>query len=323
MSAASDTRPFNGLGTGLTRSEVERAWTGPIADNKNLPQGTLAGELLTDANSSPVIYPFVGDGTMRALGFVTDGFDNTVTGHVQGARPVKVEARTGLLVDLNAGGANAIANTDGFCPIYGVDNQTCSKLASDGPLIGIFLQLDPISGQPVVLVDPVFSRIISTVPSVAWSLGAGPLLATAGNDNACTNGDIYWVPVYFAGPTVVAGVQYLIGSVGGTDKAIVALYNSSGVLLGNSALAGTTVGTAANVQPLDFVSPVAIPGAGRYFIAIQFNGTTAKFRTHTLPTLKASAACATGSVAGTFGTLAAITPGTTYTVNKGPIASTY
>lgn len=153
----------------------------------------------------------------------------------------------------------------------------------------------------------------------SWTGSIGALLATAGNDTACTNGGIFWAPIFVPCNSTITGIAYLIGSVGGTDKAIVALYSAAGALLANSALAGTTVGTAANMQGLDFVTPYAAIGPAVYFIAVQFNGTTAKFRTHTIPGQK----FVTGTVAGTFGTLPTLTLGTTYTANQGPIAVTY
>lgn len=152
-----------------------------------------------------------------------------------------------------------------------------------------------------------------------WSGSIGALLATAGNDTACTNGGIFWAPIFVPCNCTITGIAYLIGSVGGTNSAIVALYKADGTLLANSALAGVTVGTAANMQALDFVTPYAAIGPAVYYVAVQFNGTTAKFRTHTIPGLK----FVTGTVAGTFGTLPSITPGTTYTANQGPIAVTY
>ncbi len=161
-------------------------------------------------------------------------------------------------------------------------------------------------------------------PSVAgyttfWSGGVGVALATSGNDTANTNGDVYWCQTFIPCNTTITGVNYLIGSVGGTDKVIVALYSSTGVLLANSALAGVTTGTAANFQAVPFTAPYAAVGPAVYYVAVQMNGTTAKWRSHTAPGLT----FVTGTVAGTFGTLAAITPGTTYTANKGPIACTY
>lgn len=160
MSVQTTDRTFLGLGSGLARDAVFRKWTGPIAAAVNLPQGSLAGALLTDTNTSPVIRPFVADGTMRALGFVYKGIDNTSGAQGDGA-PIDVLSTTGRLVDANSGGANAFVATDVFAPVYGVDNQTCSKLASAGPCIGMFCGLDSVTGEPVVLVDPVVASAMA------------------------------------------------------------------------------------------------------------------------------------------------------------------
>lgn len=157
-----------------------------------------------------------------------------------------------------------------------------------------------------------------TVSAINWVGKIGPLLATAGTDTACDNGSRFWGEIDIPSNTTVTGIAYLIGSVGGTDKAIVELHNSTGALVATSALAGTTVGTAANLQKIPFTAPYAAT-AGKYYIAVQFNGTTAKFRTHAIP----GGAFVAASAAGTFGTSATITPGTTYTADKAPIACTY
>lgn len=158
----------------------------------------------------------------------------------------------------------------------------------------------------------------ATNSPIIWATGGAPTSATAGNDTACSNGDRYWVSLQVPGPILLTGLSYLIGSVGGTDKVIVELHNNAGTLVATSALAGATVGTAANLQSVAFTSTYTAQ-PGRYFAAVQFNGTTAKFRTYNIP----GSAFITGTVAGTFGTSAAITPGTTFTANIGPICSTY
>jgi hypothetical protein len=82
---------------------------------------------------------------------------------------------------------------------------------------------------------------------------------------------------------------YLIGSVGGTDKAILVLYDNFGNPLGFSAKAGVTVGTANTYQELPLTTPVEILSPGNYFVGLAMNGTTARFRAST----------ATGTLAGT------------------------
>ncbi|MBV5335116.1 MAG: hypothetical protein JZU49_04850, partial [Sulfuricurvum sp.] len=82
---------------------------------------------------------------------------------------------------------------------------------------------------------------------------------------------------------------------------------------------GNIVGTAAELQSVPFTTTYAAVG-GKYFAAVQFNGTTARFRSYLIPGSKFVAS----SASGTYDTAAAsITPGTTWTVSKGPILATY
>ena len=119
----------------------------------------------------------------------------------------------------------------------------------------------------------------------------------------------------------LTGIAYLIGSVGGTDSVVVQLCNSAGVEVATSRNPGTAanlVGTAANFQAVAFDTPYAAV-AGKYYAVVQFNGTTAKFRAYPIPGSK----FITGTAAGTWGTKADITPGTSFTADKGPIIMTY
>jgi hypothetical protein len=118
--------------------------------------------------------------------------------------------------------------------------------------------------------------------------------------------------------TLLTGVGALIGAVGGTDKFIFELHDSTGALVATTALAGVTVGTAAAWQQIPFTAPVSV-APGTYFIVVQLNGTTARLAALNGPSLP----LLTGSSAGTFGTSAAITPPTTYTAGVGPVATLY
>lgn len=157
-----------------------------------------------------------------------------------------------------------------------------------------------------------------------------PAAATSGTDTACTNGTVYVGRIRVDAPCTATGLQYLIGSVGGTDKVIASLYDESGNLLRSSAAAGATVGTAANAQQVAF----ALDGDGEaattidlepgfYWVGLTFNGTTAKFRS-------VPAHCQVGTnvlgngLSQTFGTIdTTITPPTTFTADKVPVASLY
>ena len=75
--------------------------------------------------------------------------------------------------------------------------------------------------------------------------------------------------------TTLTGIGYLLGATGGTDKVIAVLYDYRGNVLANSAIAGTTAGTANTYQELAFTAPYEVFASGRYFVGIAANGTTA------------------------------------------------
>lgn len=149
-----------------------------------------------------------------------------------------------------------------------------------------------------------------------------PVAATSGTDTACTNGTVYTGSVFVPENCTITGIQYLIGSVGGTDKVVVALYDKTGTLLANSDTAGATVGTAANLQQVALTSTYAAVGPAYYHIGLCFNGTTAKFRSVPAHCQAGSGVVGNG-VSQTFGTPATITAPTTFTADKVPVASLY
>src|SRR5262245_56520076 len=105
--------------------------------------------------------------------------------------------------------------------------------------------------------------------------GAPPTLTT-GTDTTPVAGTVYFGYLYVPHRKTIKRIGYLIGSVGGTDKAIVALYNAAGKVIANSALAGTTVGTAANIQEIDLTTPFEAEGPGYYLVSVSVNGTTCR-----------------------------------------------
>lgn len=146
--------------------------------------------------------------------------------------------------------------------------------------------------------------------------------ATSGTDTACTNGTLYYGSLFIPGNTLITGVQFLIGSVGGTDKVVASIHNLAGTLLANSATAGTTVGTAANSQQVALTTPYQFTGPGHVFIGLTFNGTTAKFRT--IPAFcHVGNGVIGGSVAQTFGTPATFAAAQTFTADLVPVGSVY
>lgn len=148
-----------------------------------------------------------------------------------------------------------------------------------------------------------------------------PVAATSGTDSACTNGTVYFGAIIVPHHVRATGVRYLIGSVGGTDKVIATIHDAHGTVVANSAVAGATVGTAANTQDVALTAEYTLE-PGLYFLGLTFNGTTAKFRT--VPAFThAGGNLIAGSATQTFGTTAAFTPVTTFTADKAPVCSLY
>ncbi len=143
-------------------------------------------------------------------------------------------------------------------------------------------------------------------------------LATLGNDTTPVSGTIYLAQINIPVGFVVTNISCLNGSAAATDKYVYGLYNgSNGALIASTALAGVT---AANTNVFQTVIPLTAPYTaaltnGIYYIALQTNGTTTRFRTITAN----GANDLTKSQTGVFGTLPQITLPTTFTVNVGPI----
>lgn len=124
----------------------------------------------------------------------------------------------------------------------------------------------------------------------------------------------------------VTGMNVPVGGTGGTDTWHVGVYNSSGVLVGRSATAGVTAGTASTIQQIPLyqadgstAGPITLT-SGTYYLALQSSGTTATFASINSPIWP----LVTGSQTGAAGTLAAISSiATTYTANLGPRLSLY
>lgn len=252
-------------------------------------------------------------GTRAAAFAITATVTNFTTVATAADSAVLPAAKPGMVFFVTNNGAAAMTlYANGSDTINGTAGATGVSI-----LPGVFATLLCTAALTWVM-DTSTAGAAATNSSIIWADGGAPTSATAGNDTAVTNGDRYWVSIQIPRPTLLTGISYLIGSVGGTDKAIAELHNNAGTLVATSALAGVTVGTAANLQSLPFTATYTAQ-PGRYFVAMQFNGTTAKFRTYTIP----GSPFITGTAAGTFGTSASITPGTTFTANIGPIVSTY
>ena len=103
LNPATDNRGYTGTGSDQTRATAMTNQSGPVASNKQLFSGTLAGNVIAStANPKPLV-PYLSDGTIVVRGFVTRSANNLTIGGL-GETVCNVNAQTGTLVDYNAGG---------------------------------------------------------------------------------------------------------------------------------------------------------------------------------------------------------------------------
>jgi len=298
---------------------VSRATSGTVtitsADNDSNAALTVAaggtGALtLGDASSTTAItssdWAIGTTGIATGLGAITsNGLITTTAGADVSGATTNINASSNFATNINTGTSNALVSIGGGSNTLAL-NSTAWGITSAGVYSGL-----SYTGAPTVI----------------WAAGGSTVLATSGTDVACANGTRFWVELNIPYKVSLTGIAYLVGSVGGTDSVVVQLHNSAGVEVATSkktgANHGAIVGTAAQFQSCPFyVGASATPyvaAPGKYFVSVQFNGTTAKFRAYPIPGSK----FITGTAAGTWNTAANITPGTTFTADKGPIIMTY
>jgi hypothetical protein len=150
----------------------------------------------------------------------------------------------------------------------------------------------------------------------------GPILAFASLGTSAVHVAGTWYRAEIQVPHLAqwTGIQVLNGATVGTDNLMVALYDTNGVLITNSAVAGVLSAGANAFQSIAFLTqPILTPG--RYFVAVQCSGTTATTRRWAAAN---GGNQMTQSATGTFGTVpASFTPPTTFTADVGPIAALY
>jgi hypothetical protein len=252
-----------------------------------------------------------GIGAVTMNGLLTGSLGATLTGAA-----INLNASSNFATNIGTGTTNAAVTIGGGSNTVAV-NSSDWDISTTGDLTGI----GAITSDGAVNFQT-GGHSYSNASPIVWAKGGATVLATSGTDVACSNGARWWVEVEIPHSITVTGLAYLVGSVGGTDSVMVHLYNSAGTLVATSRHTGAThgaiVGTAAQFQSVAFTTPyVAV--SGRYYAAVQFNGTTAKFRAYPIPGSKFIASTA----AGTWDTNANITPGTTFTADKGPILMLY
>jgi hypothetical protein len=163
----------------------------------------------------------------------------------------------------------------------------------------------PIFTNPIITSTAYDSTAYCAIPigSVAY--------ASVGTAASGVTGSLYTINVSIPKNVTLHGYEPLWGATVGTNLVNVALYNSSGVLLANSATAGTASTGASTFQQIPFTANVSANGPAKYIVGIQLNGTADFYRGVAASTFLNTLA---GSSTGTFGVIpATITPGTAST----------
>lgn len=149
----------------------------------------------------------------------------------------------------------------------------------------------------------------------------GVAYGSVGTDvGAADSGDIFFSEIWLPCNKTLTGAAVLNGATVGTDKWILALANNAGTVVATTALAGTTTAGADAFQQIAFTATYAAVGPARYWLILQANGATDRFQAIAANTYLLD----TGTNAsGVFGTLASITPTTSFTADLGPIGYVY
>jgi hypothetical protein len=141
-----------------------------------------------------------------------------------------------------------------------------------------------------------------------------------GSGTTLVAGTLYCVEADLPYNKLLTGIADLNGTTVGTDKHLVALLDSQGNVLANSALAGAADATASVYQQYAFTSQYFAVGPAQYFACSQSNGTTDTLRMVVTGTQDTYL---TTSKTGSFGTIPTITVPTTFTTAVGPYSYLY
>lgn len=147
-------------------------------------------------------------------------------------------------------------------------------------------------------------------PAVASSTSATPSATV-----------VYVSQIFIPFNTTITGLYNTNAATCGTNKWIGALFNASGGVVANSSTSGITCSGSSGYQALAFTAPVAVTGPAMYWVGLYVNGTTDRY--YAVPALGQGWGLAGSVSTQTFGTVATITPPTTFTADVGPVMFTY
>lgn len=212
---------------------------------------------------------------------------------------------------------NGTTNLGLFSQIKCSSGVTCSNSSGKMLLVGGSTSGAVTFGGAVTLTGGLVASAATKTIWPTWNPGAVANATSA--TPAATSA--YMSQIHVPHNQTATGIGVLNAATVGTNKYIVVLFDSTGAVVANSALAGVTTSGASVFQKVAFTAPLAITGPKTYWLAIYMNGTTDRY--YAIPTLGQMGGLA-GEVTGqTFGTVAAVTLPTTFTADKGPVAYLY
>lgn len=132
---------------------------------------------------------------------------------------------------------------------------------------------------------------------------------------------VYLSQIWVPHNETMTGIAVLNAATVGTNKYVVALFDSAGTALANSNTAGVLTSGASVFQKVAFTGTYAALGPKTYWIGVYVNGTTDRY--YAIPTLGQMGGLAGSVSAQTFGTVANVTLPTTFTADVGPVAYVY
>lgn len=145
---------------------------------------------------------------------------------------------------------------------------------------------------------------------------APALTTTQGTDTTPSVTETYYASVQVPVNATIVGVSILNGSAA-AGNVTVQLCDQAGAPIAAAKSASTAQSGTAAYQQIPFATPYAAVGPQTYVVAVQFNNTSARFRSHILGNFYSGKK--TGE---TYGTVTTLTL-SAFTTNLGPIASLY
>lgn len=155
------------------------------------------------------------------------------------------------------------------------------------------------------------TRFAAWIPGVASQ-------STSATPSATT---LYLTQIWVPHNVTLTGIGVLNAATVGTNKYIVALFNSSGVPVANSSTAGILTAGASAFQQVPFTGTYSALGPRTYWVGVYVNGVTDRY--YAIPTIGQALGLA-GTVTGqTFGLVTTVVLPTTFTADVGPVIYTY